>query len=132
MWRGKRRYGKICTGKGKSESSHRISWEIHNGKVPEGMWVLHKCDSGRCIRPSHLFLGTYKDNINDMLQKRRNVRGEKVGTSKLTNKAVKEIRSKYKKYSREFNHRYFSEKFGVSVSAVHFVIKGRMWKHIGG
>src|ERR1051326_869897 len=53
-------YGKIGTGRGTSNGSrmaHRTSWEFHNGPVPHGMLVCHKCDNPPCIRIDHLFLG---------------------------------------------------------------------------
>ena len=51
--------------------AHRFSWEIANGAVPEGMLVLHKCDNPKCVRPDHLFLGTYKENAADCVKKGR-------------------------------------------------------------
>lgn len=51
--------------------AHRFSWVMHNREIPEAILVLHKCDTPGCIRPSHLFLGTPKDNTQDMLAKGR-------------------------------------------------------------
>lgn len=59
---------------------HRLSWEMHVGPIPAGLWVLHKCDAKypagdtsyrRCLRPNHLFLGTPRENTHDMMAKGR-------------------------------------------------------------
>lgn len=61
----------MMTHKGKLIAVHRASWEYHYGKIPEGIFVCHKCDNPKCFRIDHLFLGTPSDNMQDMIQKKR-------------------------------------------------------------
>src|SRR5712672_3540290 len=56
---------------GKKETAHRVSWIINYGEIPNGLWVLHKCDNRKCVRPDHLFLGTVQDNADDRERKHR-------------------------------------------------------------
>jgi hypothetical protein len=95
-------------------SSHRLSYIIHNGEIINGLQVLHRCDNRLCVNPNHLFLGTIKDNMKDMVLKGRQnkAKGENHGHSKLTNNQVLEIRS-----SNEYQ-KDIAKKYGVTQQTI--------------
>ena len=64
-------YGRLTLGRTYKRYAHRASWESSFGAIPEGLNVLHRCDTPRCINPAHLFLGTRADNVHDMDSKGR-------------------------------------------------------------
>ena len=57
--------------RGKNTQAHRLSWIIANGGIPDGLMVLHRCDTPLCVRPDHLFLGTQSENMKDAAAKKR-------------------------------------------------------------
>ena len=67
---GYKKYGCFRVGK-KNLRAHRVSWELYRGSIPKGMQVLHKCDVPPCVNPDHLWIGTQRDNVNDMIRKGR-------------------------------------------------------------
>ncbi len=75
--------------------AHRASWVLHNGAIPPGVQVLHKCDNPRCVNPAHLFLGTQQDNMDDMRAKgrARNSAGVSNTRAKLNEIQVRLIRA---------------------------------------
>lgn len=63
-------YGSFAL-KRKTTYAHRIAWVLTNGQIPDGLLLCHTCDNIKCINPNHLFLGTQKDNLQDMSAKGR-------------------------------------------------------------
>ncbi len=127
-WTGNRShgYGLVCAGK-KRVGAHRRSWEMANGPVPAGMWVLHKCDNPPCVRPDHLFLGHQKDNEADKVAKGRQRYGSRHGNAKLTEDDVIDIRS-----LRSFGAtlRDLSTSFAVAEGVISSIANRRAWKHV--
>ena len=91
-------YGHITDENGDQVLAHRVSWEIVNGPIPLGMHVLHTCDTPSCVNARHLFLGNDAINVMDRCTKGRTSRvsrnrGERNGSSKLSDEQVHEIRA---------------------------------------
>jgi hypothetical protein len=108
--------------------AHRFAYEITYGPIPAGMFVCHRCDVPSCVRPSHLFLGTDRDNIQDASHKGRMCHGEENHLHKLTAEQVLEIRSIYAEGERSTQS--IGDSFGVSRAAIRLIVKRINWKHI--
>lgn len=99
------RYGNM-TIKQRGWKSHRYSYFLHNGKIPKGKEICHKCDNTLCVNPSHLFAATHSENMQDMVGKDRASHGESHTNAKLTGEDVLEIRKStatYKELARIYN-----------------------------
>jgi len=115
--------------KGKQLRTHRASWLIYRGEIPKGKLVCHKCDNPKCINVDHLFLGSYKENMEDMLKKRRGVfvNGERQGLCKLNEKQVVEIRNKR---ASGILYKELAKEYGVAQNCIFSIVHRKTWKHI--
>ncbi len=116
--------------RGALAGAHRIAWALANqAEIPEGLLVLHRCDSPPCVNPNHLFLGTQADNMADKVAKNRQSRiarkGESHGSAKLMETQVVAI------FYDPRPHAQIAGDFGVSRGQVWGIKAGRTWRHLG-
>jgi hypothetical protein len=133
LWRGAiswNGYGAV-RGEGGNLIAHRASWILTFGPIPNGLCVLHRCDNRPCVNPTHLFLGTQKDNLDDMWSKNRGSRlsspGELSGTHKLVETDIPVIRDLF---LQGITYGQIAERFGVCAGTIGRVIRRESWSHV--
>lgn len=141
VWHKHDRYGLFYMG-GTQYSAHRLAWILTFGQIPTGLVVCHRCDNPPCVNPAHLFLGTAKENSEDMVRKGRSLRGSKnpshgrgmLGAknpaAKLSDEAVLEIRRIYS--AGRHTQKQIAAMFGITQGVSSHVITGRNWPHLPG
>lgn len=107
--------------------AHRFSWELHNGPIPAGLSVCHRCDNPPCVNPAHLFLGTHAENMADRNAKGRQARGDRSPVSKLTTDDVREIK---RAIANRENQTALARRFGVSHVQISHIRHGKTWAHV--
>lgn len=143
---GRLRVGSTVDGSRREVLTHRLSYEMHIGPIPEGLSVCHDCPDGdnpRCVNPAHLFLGTHQDNTDDCHRKKRHcfgerhpgkrdpsylARGERSGQSKLLERQVREIRSQYRPVKGSLTT--LARRYGVNIGTIRQVVEGKTWRHV--
>lgn len=140
-WQG---YGRLSVNN-RAVSVHRFSYELNVGPIPDGLLVCHHCDTRRCVRPDHLFLGTAQDNSDDAVVKGRMasgdrhglrkhpeavrpVRGEKNGSARLTTSDVLRIRAL--KADGPVTNTAIAKEFNISPEHVRSIVARKKWAHV--
>jgi hypothetical protein len=134
-YRNKTGYGMIGKERTRGCSlTHRVSWELAHGPIPNGLFVCHKCDNPGCVRPDHLFLGSQKTNMADCSAKGRHPRnktnylpsGEKHHFYKKGMKITREMAFKIRRDDRPRS--VISAEYGVDVSLISYIKTNKIWK----
>ncbi len=118
---------------GRQFLAHRLAFALNEMVHPDalkGIVIRHKCDNPSCINVEHLEQGSTRDNMNDMNERGRRVRGELVGNSKLTALQICEIKAAYVPRSVQANQYALAKRYGVTQSEISHIISGKRWAHI--
>ena len=107
--------------------SHRAAWILTNGPIGADLYVCHHCDNRKCCNPEHMFLGTFTDNMNDMLSKGRHggTAGELHPRAKLTKVKVDEIRRRYA--DENILQEELANEYGVAKPTVAALLRNNSW-----
>jgi len=131
--RGDAGYGELteyADKKRKTLSSHRLAWEFVFGPIPQGLLIRHMCHNRLCCNPSHLLLGTAKDNFDDKIRSNRAGNsvmrcGEKNINAKLTKEQVNDIRKIEGQTIRQI-----AQSYKVSKSLIGAIRNNQIWTHV--
>lgn len=118
-------YGSIGVN-GKTQLSHRTSFELFIGPIPSRHYVCHKCDNPSCVNPSHFFAGTNSDNVNDAIAKGR----LSPSVIKLQPKQVRTLRNNFNQARHTLS--MWAGVLDVSEKTVSDTLKGMSHKRVGG
>lgn len=107
---------------GKMRLAHRVRYFLQYGEIPDNVVIRHKCDNPSCCNPNHLEQGTHKDNMEDMVSRKRQASGSNNGRTKITPEIVLKIRESSKTQDE------LAKEFGISQSQVGRIKRGIHWK----
>lgn len=115
---------------GRQVYAHRHAYELAVGPIPDGMEILHQCDNPPCVNPAHLRVGTHAENMAEVRERGRSrpAIGERSGSARLTEAAVREIRRVYGHDGASAKD--LAQRFGVHRESIYAVVLGKSWRHV--
>lgn len=116
-------YGNTRWGR-KTALTHRLAYSLSCGPIPDGACILHSCDNRTCCNPSHLRIGTHRDNMADMRirGRRRGIgTGASNGRARLTQEQVDAIRRSPHGKIR------LSRQYAISPAQIQRIRAGKQW-----
>lgn len=127
-WPNQRRTYGLIRVNGRYYVVHRLAYQACNGPIPDKMMVCHKCDNPPCFNPSHLFVGTHRDNCRDAASKGRTSRGERHVHAVITEATARQIKLRLSDGAavREIVQALSTR--GVSHAIVQAIRAGKTWK----
>lgn len=129
IWEGhtyKDGYGQ-CSYKNKKFRTHRVSYMLHNKFINKEILVCHHCDNPKCVNPSHLFVGTHRDNVNDKVAKNRQLKGMNAPMAKLTDFDVFCIRDAR---SKNVSRVSLVTAFNITYMSISNIERYKSWTHL--
>ncbi len=120
-------YGQCWTGYHGERLAHRAMWIKWFGSIPEGMYVLHKCDNKTCVNPEHLYLGTQTQNVKDNVDRGLTNTGSKHWNSSIQEADVRCIRFSFR---QGLSIRCIANRFNLSYKNTWAIVHNLKWRHI--
>lgn len=117
----------------RSLRAHRVAWSLVNGPIPKGLQVCHHCDNRKCVNPDHLYVGTQKDNIADMMDRDRGsgqftVERNPKPKTKLTRDQVLEVRRLGAQGA--LSQKEIGRRFGIRQTNVSKILRRESWRNL--
>lgn len=120
-------YGRLRDENKQTKQATHISWFIEYGDYPKE-YMCHTCDNPSCVNPKHLFEGDAKANVEDMVKKKRNVKGSKSYKAILTEDIVSQIKKEYTGAYGDCTR--LAKKYGTTYSTISKIMRNLQWTHV--